>query len=104
MFTAFGLLFVAIGVALMAWGPSARGQGALSLRWPSVEGVVLSSGVEGKEFQEGDNLSNTVRKFRPAVTYSFRARGVERQGTDIAFGMNNLYGDEHAAEQRAGRY
>jgi len=103
MFTAFGLLFVAIGVALVIRGYSARAQAACSLRWLSVEGLVLSSAVEGKEFQEDDSL-RTVRRFRPAVTYSFRAGGVARQGTEIAIGMSNLYGEQHVAELRAGGY
>ena len=103
MFTAFGLLFVAIGGALMVRGYSARAQAARSLSWPSAEGVVLSSGVEADEFQEGDSLG-TVRKFRPAVKYSFRAPEGERQGTEIAIGINNLYGDQHVAERRAARY
>ena len=103
MFSLFGLLFIGIGVALVYWGRRARAKARLSLSWPSVDGVIVGSGIEGKEFQHSDNLTTVVR-YRPTVTYSFKVRGKERQGTDIAVGLNNLFGEMGIAEKRAARY
>jgi|SRR5262245_276670 len=103
MFALFGLLFIGIGVALVYWARRARAEARHSLSWPSVEGVIVSSGIEGKEFQESDNPGTVVR-YRPAVTYSFKVRGMERKGTDIAVGLNNLFWEMSIAEKRAARY
>jgi Protein of unknown function (DUF3592) len=103
MFTLFGLVLTAVGVALILRGQSARRKATQSLMWPSTDGVVLTSGVEGSEFRSDDDFG-TVRKYTPAVTYSFWIGSSERHGTQIAVGMSNLYSELAQAEQHARRY
>jgi hypothetical protein len=103
MFTLLGLVLTALGVALVLRGQSARKDARRSLRWPSVDGVVLTSGVESSEVPNDDDLG-TVRKFTPAVTYSLSIGGAARRGTQIAVGMSNLYSELAEAEQYARRY
>jgi len=103
VFTLFGLVLTTIGIAIALRGWSAPNEAKRSLQWPSVDGVIRTSGIESSESRTDDGLG-TVRKFTPAVTYTFRVGGAERRRTQIAIGMSNLSGELAEAERVVTRY
>jgi len=92
--TLFGLIFGAIGVALLAPGLVAVARGRASADWPAAAGVIVMGATP--DTAGADTAGNEIEAGR--VVYAYEAGGKRRYGNVRAFGqVSSRGGDAEAA-------
>ena len=95
--TVIGTVFVLGGLGLLSYLSLGFWLGVSSLRWPTVEGEVLSSRVEVDSTSDAVGLS-----YRPKVRYRYAVHG--RNYVSESFTYKGHSTEQEAAEEMAGRY
>lgn len=97
------LFFVACGlVASLAVIANLAAARAAS-RWPTAEGMVLSSRAESRRIHTDGGASRTMTVWSPLVEYSYRVGERSYHGSRVAFGPE-VAGSRDLAEQTVQRY
>jgi hypothetical protein len=82
-----------------------RRQVARARRWPTADGIVVSSTAEAYETSAGaPNRGGRVKLYEPVVEYSYEVNGREYHSTKVSFGARVSTQLQKAAEARAARY
>jgi hypothetical protein len=80
--------FGGLGIFLVLIAEALRRQLRDAASWPSISGVVETSGIE--RFRAYDRVGVNIRRrrwlYRPDVEYAYRVDGVEYRGNRISFG------------------
>ena len=101
-----GPVAVGVGVLLLCLGARQTLMGHASLKWPSVEGRVVSSSVSthhNSHARRGFLNSLTSTRYEPHVTYEYEVGGQTYRGNTMAFyDMEKI--SRHDADEIAERY
>jgi hypothetical protein len=89
--------FILIGLALMLSGWERIENARTSAHWPTARGVVVGADVYPLHTSEG-------RRWRPAITYQYLARGRELTGTRLSLQEPASGYDERTVRRIAARY
>lgn len=97
----FGLIFVVVGLVLLLVSISQRKKAKAAEAWPTVPGVVLSSGLqENHHYDSSDH--RTEINYEPVVQYQYSLMGQNYTGTHISFG--NMSYDYRTASKKIAPY
>ena len=97
----FGLC--SLWIVFMIWDN--RRQVARARRWPTAEGVVVSSRAEAYRVSGGSpSRGARVKLYEPVVEYAYEVNGRDYHGTQVSFGARVSTQSQNAAEERAARY
>lgn len=104
----FGLIFLAVGGGLLAWGFNTMGKAKASMSWPTAKGKVLHSGVERKVSTSTSNTGSgrrrrTTTTYEADVRYEYRVDANRYSGNKVSFGEYSSSNRGHA-ERIVDRY
>ena len=100
----FGLLFVALGIAISVWGAVLLTRAKASVSWPSVEGKIIAASVKTQTATpSGGRTRATSRTYKANVSYEYSVGGTRYSSDKVSFGE---YGDSDPEHARGivGRY
>jgi hypothetical protein len=96
-----GLILGLIGAAFVIVSVRARRKAEESIRWPTTEGKVISSGV--REHTDIDDETHHIRRsYEPAVEYGYSVGGTPLSGRKVSFGATSF--DRKTAHEVVSRY
>ncbi|MCR9294298.1 MAG: DUF3592 domain-containing protein [bacterium] len=101
----FCLLFVAVGLAVMAVGVRHAVQARKTLEWPTTSGRVLQAGVRSEQIKSRDDQRRERRStyYYADVEYEYEVEGKRYVGTRITFSEGQS-GSAADAQATVGRY
>jgi len=83
----FGLVFLAVGIGVTAWGWNVLGDAKASTSWPSVDGSVISSKVERERTsRRSGGRRRTSTTYGAEVRYRYSVDGNEYSSDKVSFG------------------
>jgi hypothetical protein len=88
-----GLLLLAAGIGLLAWGMTRYFDAAASSAWPTVPGKVLSSEVKVSRTKTKNKNKTT---FGANIRYQFQVNNQDYEGTQVSFGDYSTTDRSHA--------
>lgn len=88
-----GLLILAGGIGLLAWGMTRYFDAAASSDWPTVPGKVLSSEVKVSRTKTKSKNKTT---FGANIRYQFQVNNQDFEGTQVSFGDYSTNDRSHA--------
>ena len=80
-----GVVFLIIGLVLLLVGINQGKKAKAAEAWPTVPGVILSSGLKENRQYDSDDGRTTVT-YEPQVQYQYSLMGQTYQGDRLAFG------------------
>ena len=96
----FSAIFLLAGLGSIIINLIQRKRAKEAETWPTVPGVVMSSGLQ--EHRSHDSDSGTSINYEPVVTYTYAIMGQTFTGDHIAFG--NVYYDYRTASKKIAPY
>jgi len=94
-----GVVFLAVGLALLLVGINQGKKAKAAEAWPTVPGVMLSSGLKENRSYDSETHRTSVT-YEPQVQYQYSLMGQTYQGDHLAFGKAG-YGYNTASKKIA---
>ena len=96
-----GVVFLIVGLVLLLVGINQGKKAKAAEAWPTVTGVILSSGLQESRSYDSDSNSTTIN-YKPQVQYQYSLMGQSFQGDRLAFG--NMSYDYNTASKKIAPY
>lgn len=83
--TLVGIVFIVIGLVLLLVGIGQKKKAKAAEEWPTVQGMIMSSGLQEKRHYDSDTHRTSVT-YEPQVQYEYSLMGTSYQGNSLSFG------------------
>ncbi len=100
----FGVVFGAIGVALLVFGINQQRKARLAEKWPTAQGTITAARIDQeRRVQRTQGGTRTSTTYAPAVEYTYQVNGTAFQGKRLSTGGTMSY-DYNTAQRIISRY